>query len=426
VEAVYRGSGPDGILDPMRVLFLTSRMPYAPVGGDRFRVFHMLRAAAEAGHSVHLLSFDKQQPEPLAVAPLEEIVRSVEVVPLPQAHSILGAAQAIPGSFPLQAAYYRSRRMEARVEAALARVRPHVVVTHLFRMAPYAIRNMGGRGRRRWILDLTDVISAGIERSLPFRRGLDRWLYAIEGPRIRNYEARIAPRFDECWVISQAESRYLSALAPTATVRVVSNGMGPGRMRAPVTREGARLLFLGYHDVFHNKDAVRFLVDEIFPHVRARVPEATLAIAGKGSEAIRAWADHRTGVRVLGFVDDPDEELARATVFVAPHRFAAGVQNKVVQALAAGTPVVTTSAVQAGLEPIPDGVLRVADDAEAIAAHVIELIRDRSGAAASGALGRAWAHGRFCWNTSGLALQEVHGADARPRIVRPPIAALPV
>jgi sugar transferase (PEP-CTERM/EpsH1 system associated) len=390
----------------MRILFLTSRMPCPPVGGDRFRVFHMMRAAAEAGHAVHLLSFDTRRQRPEEVAPLEECVRSVETVPLPLPLSWLRAVQALPGRLPLQAAYYRSRRMAERVDAAMRRIRPHVVVTHLFRMAPYALPHVD-TGHARWVLDLTDVISAGIQRSLPYRRGPDRWLYEVEGPRIRDYEAAVAPRFDACWVISQAEARHLARIAPDAEVRVVPNGMAPERLRAPVPREPARLVFLGFHDVFHNRDAVRFLVDEVFPRVRAVVPEATLAIAGKGSNAVRPWAERVPGVRVLGFVDDAEDVLARSTVFVAPHRFAAGVQNKVLQALATGTPVVTTSAVRAGLEPVPEEALRVADDAEGIARHVVAILRDPIAAAALGALGRGWVRSRFTWDASVLALEAV-------------------
>jgi sugar transferase (PEP-CTERM/EpsH1 system associated) len=423
----------------MRILFLTSRMPYPPVGGDRFRVFHMMRAAAEAGHAVHLLSFDTHRREPEAHLPLLASIQSVETVPLPRALSWLRAARALPGRFPLQAAYYRSRRMSARVDAAIRRLRPHVVVTHLFRMAPYALPHVGqgGPGRARWVLDMTDVISAGIERSMPFRRGAERWIYGFEGPRIRDYEAEVAPRFDECWVISQAEARYLARIAPAATTRVVPNGMGPEVLRngenggnansgnATVERERARLLFLGFHDVFHNKDAVRFLVNEVFPRVRAEEPEATLMIAGKGSDAVRAWAQRVPGVKVLGFVDDPDAVLARSTVFVAPHRFAAGVQNKVLQALASGTPVVTTSAVRAGLDPMPEGALRVADDAAGIARHIVAILRDPAAAASLGSLGRGWARSRFSWDASVLALEAArHAGEFREAEV--PAAALPI
>jgi sugar transferase (PEP-CTERM/EpsH1 system associated) len=387
----------------MRILFLTSRMPYPPVGGDRFRVYHVLRTAAEAGHSTHLLTFDTHARDAVEMAPLGRIAASVDVVPLPRLLSAFRAAQALPERIPLQAAYYRSRRMRDRVDDAIQRLKPHVVYTHLFRMAPYAMPHLGRPGAR-WILDFTDVISAGIARSLPFRRGPDQWLYRMEEKRIRDYESRVAPRFDECWVISEAEARHLASLAPGAKIRVVSNGMGPERFRPRGPRERARLLFLGFHEVFHNRDAVRFLVQEIFPRVRAAIPDATLDIAGKGSEGIGAWA-RTSGVRVLGYVEDLEDALTRATVFVAPHRFAAGVQNKVLQALASGTPVVSTPAVRSGLEPIPEGMLRVAEGADALAADVVSLIRNPDAAAAMGARGRAWVRGQFTWRASLSALE---------------------
>src|SRR5688572_32690782 len=118
----------------MRVLFLTSRFPYPPIGGDRNRVFHFIRALAGAGHEVHLVTFDNggRPRSRESSAPLEEALASLRVVRLPRILSAARAFAALPGSLPLQAAYYESARMRERVEEALARVKPDVVYTHLF------------------------------------------------------------------------------------------------------------------------------------------------------------------------------------------------------------------------------------------------------------------------------------------------------
>ncbi|HET7904369.1 MAG TPA: glycosyltransferase family 4 protein [Candidatus Eisenbacteria bacterium] len=395
----------------MKLLFLTSRMPSPPVGGDRFRVFHILRTAAEAGHRIHLVTFDDGRSDARALEPLRRLAHRIDVVRLPRILSWYRAGWALPTGEPLQAAYYRSARMERAVAAAFDRAHPEVVYTHLFRMAPYALAEQRRRDAR-WILDLTDVISAGMARSLPYRSGPGRWLHREESRRIARYEARIAPCFDECWLISEAEVRALRALAPGATARVVPNGFEGDARVAPAggdgRRERSRLLFFGFHDVFHNRDAVRFLVEEIVPRVRARIPEASLDIAGKGSDALGPWV-RRPGVRVLGYVPDLEAELRRATLFVAPHRFAAGVQNKVLQALATGTPVVTTPIVRQGLEPIPDGILRIGSDAGEVAEQVVALLLDPGEAALLGARGSQWARGRFTWRTS---LEAIEGGEA--------------
>jgi glycosyltransferase involved in cell wall biosynthesis len=116
-------------------------------------------------------------------------------------------------------------------------------------------------------------------------------------------------------------------------------------------------------------------------------------------------------VRIVGYV--PHLEELMATVFVAPHRFAAGVQNKVLQALASGIPVVSTPAVRLGLEPMPDGVMRIAESPEGIAAEIVSVIRDPVGAAELGARGQDWARATFSWRSSLDAL-ESNGVHPEP------------
>jgi hypothetical protein len=123
----------------MRILFLTSRMPSPPVGGDRHRVYHILRTAAEAGHRIDLVTFDDGRSDPGAIEPLRRLTSSVEVVTMPKLASWWMAARALPGRTPLQAAYYRSDEMSRRVARAFDETSPDAVYTHLFRMAPYAL-----------------------------------------------------------------------------------------------------------------------------------------------------------------------------------------------------------------------------------------------------------------------------------------------
>ena len=390
----------------MRVLFLTSRFPYPPVGGDKNRVFHFIRALSRAGHEVHLVTFDAaaRSRSKDAIAPLTTLLASLRVVRLPVVFSAARAFLALPGAFPLQAAYYRSSRMRARVTEALERVKPDVVYTHLFRMAPYALAEMS-RYPAAWVLDLTDVISSEIARSLDYRGLLDRWLYRVEGRRIAAYEREVAPRFDRCWVVGATEARALTALAPGARIEVVPIGVdGEAREEPRGARHPATILFYGYHRIFHNRDAARFLARDIFPLVRARIPEAKLEIAGKASHSLGAIT-RGEGIRNLGYLADPGEAFARATVFAAPHRFAAGVQTKVIQALDAGLPVVTTPIVREGLEPVPRDLLRVGESAEEIAAEIVALIRDPALASELGARGQEWVRSRFRWEDAVRAFE---------------------
>ncbi len=410
------------ILNLVRILFLTSRMPYPPVGGDRFRVFHFIHSLAQAMHEVHLLTFDGAARNASVPPPLGTLLASHRTVALPATISALRAFAALPGTRPLQVAYYESRRMRTALGEALDRVKPDLVYTHLFRMAPYSLQLMAERRETRrptWILDLTDVISSEIGRSLPFRRGPDRWLYEVEGNRIARYEERIAGRFDRCWVISEAESRTLASMAPGARIEVVRNGLNGNAppasngVNAPASsREPATLLFFGYLKIAHNRDAARHLARDIFPIVRTSVPDALLEIAGKDSDLLGSSV-RGEGIRARGYVPHPEETFARATVFVAPLRFAAGVQNKVLQALDAGLPVVTTPVVREGLAPLPPDLLRVGETPEEIAGEVVKLIRDPTLARDLGARGRQWVRSRFRWED---AVRAFEAAQASPGV----------
>ena len=381
-------------------------MPYPIIGGDRSRVFHFIRSLARAGHEVHLLTFDAAARPREIARELSQHLASCRAIPLPASISAMQAFGALAGKRPLQVAYYDSRPMDEAVREALARVQPDLVYTHLFRMAPYSLRCMAGHPAT-WVLDLTDVISSEIRRSLPYRRGPDRWLYAIEGGRIARYESEVAARFDRCWVISEAESRTLGSMAPGARIEVVPIGIDESGLRS-ITREPATILFFGYQKIAHNRDAARFLAREIFPLVRRAIPGAVLEIAGQGAASLGGWS-RGPGIRNLGFLANPGEALARASVFVAPLRFGAGVQTKVLQALDAGLPVVTTPIVREGLEPVPADLLRVGATAEEIADQIIALLRDARVAAALGERGREWVRSRFRWEDAVRAFEKAAG-----------------
>jgi glycosyltransferase involved in cell wall biosynthesis len=398
----------------MRVLFLTSRMPYPAIGGDRNRVFHFIQALAEAGHEVHLLTFDTSLFSRTAgsLEPLTRLVASLRVVRLPAVVSTMRAVAGLWGSLPLQAAYYDSSRMRGLVTEALERVRPDVVYTHLFRMAPYALAEMRTHPAA-WVLDLTDVVSSEISRSLEYRAGPSRWIYREECRRIERYECYLAPLFDRCWVVGDREAKALAALSSSARIEVVPIGVGgngAGAAAENAVREPATILFFGYQKIFHNRDAARFLARDIFPMVRAEIPHAVLEIAGKSSGSL--GGARGPGIRHKGYVEDPRELFSRATVFAAPHRFAAGVQTKVLQALDAGLPVVTTPLVREGLEPVPHDLLRVGRTAEEIAAEIVVLIRDPALASELGARGRVWVRSRFRWDLAVRAFEAAAGVSA--------------
>lgn len=377
----------------MRILVLTSRLPYPPNRGDRLRVYHFIRELSRH-HQITLLSFIADEIEIANLAGLRDICTDIQLIRLSAAQSRLNMATRGWRNAPLQTQYYHSAGMQAAVDSLTARTRFDLVYTHLFRMAPF-VADLTGPYK---VLDLTDVISAELNRAIPFLSLPRRTIYRLEAARVRQVEQQITGRFDETWVISENERRALLALGAQGNVVVVPNGVADDvfhPLGTPCDRTS--LIFTGHMGVLHNVDAAEFLVEDILPLVRAEVPGATVKLVGaEPSSRVRQLAD-RPGVVVVGHAPDLNLALNSAAVFVAPLRFAAGVQNKVLEAMAAGTPVVTTSIVQGGIDAVDGRHLLVGDTAEAIANKVTWLLAHPAEANALAAEARAFVTATFQW-----------------------------
>jgi sugar transferase (PEP-CTERM/EpsH1 system associated) len=376
----------------MRILCLTSRLPYPPYRGDRLRAFHIIEHLA-AQHELSLASFIAHESEREAVATLEQYCR-VSTVSLSPLRSAAAAAGNVWRREPLQALYYRSRAMRRLVDKMIASTPFDAAYVHLFRMAPY----VAGHHRLYRVVDLTDVISKEISLSLPYRSPASRLLYRLEGPRIARYECQVAQTFEETWLISEADRQHLAATCPGANFRVVPNGVDTAHFRPTGQRpEAHSLIFVGHMGILHNVDAAQHLVGEILPLVRQQLPDCSLHIVGADPVPEVQRLGQIPGVIVTGFVPDLNQALNRAAVFVAPLRFAAGVQNKVLEAMAAGRPVVTTSVINAGLGATPGHHLLVADSSEAMATEVLRLLRDGHLRDQVGQAGRELVRQRYRW-----------------------------
>jgi sugar transferase (PEP-CTERM/EpsH1 system associated) len=358
----------------MEILCLTSRLPYPPDRGDRLRAFNFIKTLASE-HELSLVSFIAHPSEQENIGPLGAFCRSVRLVRVSTQRSALTAALNLWRREPLQVLYYRSRAMQHLIAQVLSEQRFDVAYIHLFRMAAY----LGGYPQLYRVVDLTDVISREVTRSLPYRTPFWRCVYSIEKPRIERYERHVAKTFEESWLISQADREALAPACPGANIRVVTNGVDRDRFYPTGQAcEPNRLLFVGHMGVPHNVDAVSHLVRDVLPLIQQQIPACTVRIVGANpNDEVQSLAGD-PAVEVTGFVQDLNSELNQAAIFVAPLRFAAGVQNKILEAMAAGRPVVTTSVVNEGLGARPEDEILVADDAEAMASLCVRLLKNRS------------------------------------------------
>ena len=187
-------------------------------------------------------------------------------------------------------------------------------------------------------------------------------------------ELALAHLVDMTWVVSEVEARALLDEDPNLSVQIIPNVHRPELPGPPFDhREG--LLFVGSYPHAPNRDAAEWLVEEILPLVIEAIPDVTLDLVGSHpTEHIRALASEK--VRVLGWVDDLEDIYHRVRLFVAPLRFGAGMKGKIGESLTYGVPVVTTHIGAEGMGLTNGQDVLIADDAETIAAAIVEAYGD--------------------------------------------------
>lgn len=378
----------------MRILCLTARLPYPPIRGDRLRAYHFLKCFSR-NHELHLLSFIANENEVEYIEELRKVCKDVQVVKMTKLVSVFTVATNLWRSLPLQVLYYRSKKMRQLIQEKLASDKYDAAYIHLFRMVQY-LENTQGIYR---IVDLTDVISREIARSMPYRNRLSRLLYTFEHPRIHQYERLVARHIEEVWLISEADRRELSKDCPVANIQVVTNGIDIGRFFP--TGESPHpnsIIFTGHFGVAHNVDAARVLAYHVLPLVQQAIPNSTLTLVGAepSREVIKLGNLH--GVHVTGYVSDLNAFLNQNAVFAAPLRFSAGIQNKVLEAMAAARPVITSSIVNEGLGASPGEDIVIADTSQEMAHEIIRLFQQPADAHRIGYSAKKFVSNHYSWD----------------------------
>ncbi len=358
----------------MRVLFLTQRLPYPPNKGDRLRAFHIVRTLSAAAE-LEVVSLAHDDEELAQADGLRRLFPArVTAVRTDPARNYLRAAAALAGSRPLTHCLLDAPGILA-VLRDIARDRPpDVVLAFCSSMARFALEPpLNGFPLVLDFIDIDSLKWAALARTTGWPM---RWIYRREAKYLARFEAHAARRSVSSIVVNERERDALVQIAPESDVHVVGLGVDLGNLRpktAP-TKE-PRVVFCGVMNYKPNVDGVLWFAREVWPRIVAQRPDATFVVVGsKPTESIRRLASEGNGIEVTGTVDDVREYLWGAAVSVAPLWTARGLQNKVLEALAAGLPTVITPEVFEGL---PEGVhagCRIAASALTFANEILTLL----------------------------------------------------
>jgi sugar transferase (PEP-CTERM/EpsH1 system associated) len=397
----------------MNILYVT---PYVP-SRIRTRPYNLIRALVNLGHRVILLTAASTSPEGQEQADeLKAWGIRVELFPVSLMRSLGNCLRALPTREPLQAVYAYHPAMEQRLSELLDEEGFDVVhIEHL--RAARLVRAVRGTPK---VYDSVDSISLLFEQTAQGGAQLrSRLMAAVDLARTRRYEARLLTRYNQVVVTSQRDKnaleelahRFLPPHARPAPITVVTNGVDLDYFR-PQDNTGKRdsrtVIFTGKMSYHANIAATLYFAQEVLPRIWARNSDVQFQIVGKDPpEAVRQLAtDGR--IQVTGTVDDLRPYLAQATVAVCPALYAVGIQNKVLEAMAMGTPVISTPAGCAALAAEQDREVLTAEGEEELASAVLQVLSDPALARRLSAAGRQYVEAHHSWETGARRLVRVY------------------
>jgi polysaccharide biosynthesis protein PslH len=359
----------------MRILFLAHRIPYPPDKGEKIRAYHELRFLS-ARHSIDLFCFADSAAEAEQKQNIEGLCRGVYVETRRFPTVAAGAARSFLRGEPLSCGCFFSRRFRTEIHRAIATESYDVIFVYCSSMAQYIPRPLPAP----LVADFVDVDSAKWAQYARRTRFPLSWVFAREAGKLARYEEEWA-RSSYATIVTTPREAALLPGGNLLRVEIIGNGVeipssSAKELPAEIRALQPYVLFVGTMDYLPNVDAVEYFANDILPRVRQGHPELRFVVAGRDpARRVRKLAQ-RPGVIVTGAVPRVDAYLSGSTAVVAPFRIAQGIQNKVLEALAAGKPVVSTSGPAGAIGARRGETLLVADSPQEFADALISLLED--------------------------------------------------
>lgn len=357
----------------MRVLVLTHRLPYAPNRGDRLRAYHMLQGLQHRAE-VELVSLVHDDEEASHLDEVRRFVDRAHAVRVRKFHNRARAALTLLGDTPLTHGLLDAPSMTPLLEDICKNRRPDVVLAYCSSMARFALA--APLADIPLVLDFIDIDSQKWRELSAAAYPPMAWLYRREAVTLSRFESRAARHAFSSLVVNDREAAIARTLAPDAAIQIVNNGVELKRL-APQSPPAntARLVFCGVMNYSPNDAGMQWFVRHVWPLVKAARPDATLAIVGADpTRALKRLCAPDLSIEITGRVPDVRPWLWESAISIAPIHVARGVQNKALEAIAAGLPIVITEAVAGGLPDAAAYASSVANTPSQFAAHALALL----------------------------------------------------
>lgn len=402
----------------MNILMVSPYIP-SPTSGNRSRSYYLLKMLARQ-HTVSLLAIDDGvKPEaPQSLAPLEDFASTIEIVPSvttypKRVHQLVNVL--IGRSTSLS--QYITKDVQSVLDDLLAREHYDAIVFECALASDYRLPP-----QIKIILDQHNIEYEVLYRTYLHETSLLRkWYNWRESILVKRAEIRLCKRADALVMTSERELIAMKRILPHNVIEVVPNGVDIDYFdgdSAGQEREGS-IVFTGSMEYYPNIEAVLFFARKCWPLIRAAMPGATWQIVGKNPLPEVQKLAKLPGVTVTGSVADVRPYFTQAAVSIVPLLVGGGTRLKILEAMAMRRPVVSTSLGCEGLAVEPGKHLLLADEPEAFAQSVIELLNSPEKRRTLGIAGRALVEAEYSWEKCGDRLQKVVEEVTRAKTALP-------
>ena len=394
----------------MKVLFLISQLPYPPDTGAKARSYNLIRELSSR-HEIYLITFGDPRKEKVKIRDMEKYCRQVEVVTHLDYSSFAKKYTSLFvnlfSPFPYTVKKYYSARMEERISSLIKREGFGLIHCDSLQVS-LNLLNISPPPDK--LLTEHNVESIILKRYYEKEGNFLKKMYVyLQWRKLKRYEESACQKFKGCVAVSDEDKRILEKMSSRNDIAVVSNGVDCSYF-IPSTEKikNNGLVFTGSMDWLPNEDAMLYFISEIYPRIKFDIPEVCLTIAGKNpSQTLLNLGKRDDSINVTGIVEDIRPYIAQAALCIVPLRIGSGTRLKIMEAMAMGKPIVSTSIGSEGIGVNPGRDIILADDPVKFAQKVVELLRDPSLCRRLGKAGKRLAEERYDWKSIAGNLDQV-------------------
>ena len=391
----------------MKILFLSPTVPFPLTDGGRIRVFNLLKQIAQKSE-VTLLALETQPTDAEGVSKLQQLGIQVHLVsnaPTLPRLSFSTLANAFFKRQPITVARYDLPAYRQQFKALIATDTFDLIHYEMFHTAQF-----------RTETDLPGVLSQQNVDSAIWRRlcgetvnPFYKFAYWTQQLAFQRYERVLSPKFDAVTCTSDIDAAVFQRHCAEDVIEIIPNGVDVAHYQPDFSAEApAHLIYIGSMDWYPNEDAVSFFADEVLPQIHTEVPEVKFSIVGGNPSARVQKLAEKEGIVVTGRVPEIKPYFAEATVFVVPLRIGSGTRLKILEALAMGKAIVSTSVGAEGLDLKDGEEIFIADEPTVFAEAVTRLLKDPPLRRRIGESGRARVEQDYDWRSISEKLHQLY------------------